>query len=110
MAKATVKKRKIKAAKSAARTTNVVCGAELDIANVGELYACLKAALAAARPVVIDAVKVERADTAALQVLSAFAATARERGIAFQWRKHPAPALCSAAEILGLSGIFGLTE
>ncbi len=87
----------------------VVCADSLDISRVADLRQELLQALASDGPVVLDAAAVERADTAALQLLLAFFNEARGRGVVARWQA-PSPALCRAAADLGLVAGLGLAE
>jgi anti-anti-sigma regulatory factor len=91
----------------ASETTVIACEGGLDIAVAQELYRRLEEALAAARPVVLEAAQVERADAAVLQLLWVFFQEAHTRGIAVQWRQ-PAPALRHAARLLDLTAGLAL--
>lgn len=80
--------------------------AVLDASKARALHARLNELLNARAPVVLDASRVERIDTAAAQTLYAFCRAARERGIALQWGS-PSAALRQAAGLLGLTSMFG---
>ncbi len=82
-------------------TTLIACEEALDISMVRELYEQLQHALTARRTVVINAAHVERADTAALQMLCAFFHEAQAGGVEVQWQE-PSPALRHAARLLDL--------
>lgn len=88
-------------------TSHIVCDEMLDIAVAAELRAHLLEALAEKQPVTLDGGAVERADTAALQVLTAFFQDARSQGIEVQWSSASA-ALSRAAELLGIADILEL--
>ena len=88
-----------------ADTTHVALEAALGIADARVLHEKLNAALAAATPVVMDASRVERLDTAVMQVLTGFCRAARERSLALTWQ-NPSPALQQAVRLLGLESIF----
>lgn len=81
----------------------------LRIAGAHALREQLREALAAGRPVVLQADAVEAADTAALQLLCAFVREGRERGIAVEWQA-PAPALTRDAGLLGVAALLGLPD
>lgn len=87
--------------------SHIVCDEMLDIAVAGELRAHLLEALEAKQPVTLDGGTVERADTAALQVLAAFFQDARSQDIDVQWSSVSA-ALSRAAELLGIADILAL--
>jgi len=79
----------------------------LDIAQAGRLYDELGAALAAGRPVVLDAVRVERADTSTLQLLCSFFREAQARGVRVEWGETSC-ALRTAASTLNLDALLAL--
>jgi anti-anti-sigma regulatory factor len=81
------------------------CGEVMDISTTAELRAQLLTALESGQPVVLDAGRVERIDTAALQVLSAFFQDANSQQQTVQW-KNPSQAISSSAELLGLSSLL----
>ena len=81
--------------------TTLVFDSALDIAGAAKLHAQLVHALVANRPVVLDTAKVERVDTAALQVLTAFFKDAGAQNLTIQW-KDPTQAIKTAARLLGL--------
>ena len=87
--------------------TVIRCDACLDIAEVGELYARLREALEAHRPIVLEAAQVERIDTAALQTLCAFFQEALARDVVVQWQQ-PSVAVQTAARRLNLSACLAL--
>ena len=81
--------------------TTLVFEGSLDIAGAGLLREQLMQALSEKQPVVIDAANVERVDTAALQVLTAFFKDAGAQNLEVRW-KEPAQVLTNAAQMLGL--------
>lgn len=83
-------------------TTEICCTESLDISAAADLHLTLKKALASGAPVCLQAHRVERADTAALQVLVAFMRAARNRKITVSW-SEPSVALRRSAELLGLT-------
>lgn len=99
-----------KTSNSEAEAVNhIVCDEMLDISMVAELRALLLEALAAKQPVMLDGSAVERADTAVLQVLTAFFQDARSQDIAVQW-SSASEALTRSAELLGIADILDLNE
>ncbi|HLA74665.1 MAG TPA: STAS domain-containing protein [Gammaproteobacteria bacterium] len=88
----------------------IVLDGYLDISNVGDLHARLKAALQERQPIVINANKVERVDTAALQTFIAFSKAAQREGMTFQWQGRPSETFCDSAKVLGLGDILGLAD
>ncbi len=81
--------------------TAIVFDGSLDISCAGQLRGQLQQALTSNQPVVLDAANVERVDTAALQVLTAFFKDAGAQKLEVQW-KEPAQTLVNAAQLLGL--------
>ena len=84
-----------------ADATAIVLEGSLDISGAGGLRERLARALDTQQPVVLDAANVERVDTAALQVLTAFFKDAAAQQHDVQWKTASA-ALCNAAGLLGL--------
>lgn len=87
----------------------IECQDSLDISMVTDFSVELSKALEIGQPVTIQAAKVERADTAALQLLCAFFLDARAAGITVEWQ-GPSDALKTAALQLGLAEHIGLDE
>lgn len=83
------------------------CGEVVTIATMAEFHPLLVEALASKRAVVLNASRLERVDTAALQVLSAFVQDANSQQQSVQWRE-PSEPLCQAAQLLGLSVLLNL--
>lgn len=81
--------------------TTIVFEGPLDIAGAGRLREQLMKALSGKQPVILDGANVERVDTAALQVLTAFCHDAGAQNLEIQW-KDPAQSLVNAARLLGL--------
>jgi phospholipid transport system transporter-binding protein len=82
-------------------TAVIALPACLDIAGVQELHQQLRTALAVQQSVVLDATQVERADTAALQLLCAFVQAAQGNGVEWRWQR-PSLAFRNTARLLGL--------
>lgn len=83
------------------KKTTVSLGAALDIAHASGLKARLVSALGKNMSVTLVSDKVERADTAGLQLIYAFIKKVEQQGNKVQWQK-PSDALINASEILGL--------
>lgn len=83
------------------------CGEVMDIAGAVELRAHLLDTLEAQQMVTLDASQVERADTAALQVLAAFIKDAISQQQVVQWR-NPTVALCDSAALIGMTELLQL--
>jgi anti-anti-sigma regulatory factor len=88
-----------KATKVAA--TAIVLEGSLDIAGVGQLRERLLQALSAKQNVTVDASHVERVDTAALQVLTAFFKDAVAQDMDIRWQEA-SQTFKDAAHLLGL--------
>jgi len=88
-------------------TTLIYCSPEIDISGSKDLYNTLQDALRARCPVTLDATRVERIDTAVLQLLCAFVRDAQASGVVVQWRQ-PSPALQSAARLLNVRSCLAL--
>ncbi len=82
--------------------TEIQCNESLDISIAADLHQTLKKALESGTPVTLQAHQVERADTAALQLLVAFMRAAHSRGITVSWNA-PSAALRRSAQLLGLT-------
>ena len=89
--------------------TIIVCDHQVDIAKAGALRDVLLAALIDKKPVVLDAGDVERVDTAALQVLTAFFVDANAQNLKARWQ-NPSSAIINAASLLGLTDSLGLAR
>lgn len=64
---------------------HVVLGEDMDIAQTGALYQALTGALDAQASIALDATRVQRIDTAVLQLLVAFTRSAGAGGVAVAW-------------------------
>lgn len=81
---------------------SIDCGEHLDVQYAETLRARLLAALVDHGPIVLGAGGVTRADAAGVQLLVAFARSARATGIAWSWQAV-SPALSEAARQLGVA-------
>ena len=89
--------------------TRITCAASLQVADVSELWRTLQPLLAAPPgSVMVDASRVRRIDTAALQVFSVMARDLRMAGCAVHWDGCSAE-WNSAAEITGMAGMLDVT-
>ncbi len=86
---------------------HIECAEVLDISGVAEFHARCLEALGTKQSLRLNASQVDRADTAALQVLGAFIQDANTRQQVVQW-EAPSEALCQSAALLGLSEILCL--
>ena len=92
-----------------AARTRFSCGDALDIRQVAALHDRLKKALLRSSTIELLADRVERADTAGLQLLVALVAETEQCGGAVSWKK-PSRALIDAATLLGLERALGLAQ
>lgn len=85
--------------------------ANLTIANVQGLHEKLENLMhdENSDQIVLTSSKVERADTAGVQLLLAFVLAAKERSIKVEWQKPTEP-LVTAAQILGIESELGLAS
>ena len=86
--------------------TRLIFQPVLDIMGARHLYSTLNTVLAQAKPVELDASRIERVDTAALQLVAAFCRAAHDAGLALHWQ-GVSPALTEAVTLLGLSQTLG---
>jgi phospholipid transport system transporter-binding protein len=81
--------------------------AECTVADAGALKSGLAKLLEDSNAVTLDIGAVQRIDTAGLQVIATFVRERESQGRQVQWRGD-APALTTAAKLLGLSSILKL--
>lgn len=74
----------------------------LCISEAGRLYRELMSLLSGRQPITLNGSQVETADTAGMQVLTAFHREANRIGISIRWQE-PSASLTRAAVTLGLS-------
>lgn len=86
---------------------NILLAEILDISSAAELKAGFLLCLENNIPVCVDAKNVERADTAALQVIAAFIQDAKNQGQSVHWHE-PSDVLIQSAGLLGLRDFLGL--
>ncbi|MCF6339032.1 MAG: STAS domain-containing protein [Gammaproteobacteria bacterium] len=86
---------------------HIECDEVLDISSVAEFHARCLEALGTKQNLMLNASQVDRADTAALQVLGAFIQDANTRKQIVQW-EAPSESLCQSAALLGLSEMLCL--
>lgn len=85
--------------------SEINCGEQLTIAQCAEVYAQLLAAMAEGQAVSFDISKVERVDTAALQLLYGFQRDARSQGLVTIW-SEASLVFCDAVDILGMDAFY----
>ena len=87
--------------------TTLVLAAECLVADAGALKDSLAGRLDEPLPVILDITALQRIDTAGLQVLTAFIRERAGHDRTVEWR-GAAPALTSAAHLLGLTSLLRL--
>ena len=85
----------------------IACDDVMDISTAANLKSLLVGALESGKPVILDASQVERADTAALQLLASFFHDASAQDQSIQWRE-PSDVLVHSSKLLGLSTTLNL--
>lgn len=88
-------------------TTTVDCGDALTVANAANIHQKLQAALNDSSAINLKADKVEKVDTAGLQLFVALSKEAERVGGQITWQQ-PSDALKQAAVTLGLTQSIGL--
>lgn len=91
------------------KKTSVRLGNALDIMHAAQLKTRLETCLAKNKPVVLISDKVERADTAGLQLIYAFIQAVESAGHSVSWQK-PSDPLRQIAETLGMEQHLNLQE
>ncbi len=94
---------------AAAESGSVVLASKPGIKNIAELKESLAAAHCATSAVTVDVGKVESIDTAALQLLVAFANSVREQSRTVEWRE-PSTVFCEMANLADLSQCLGIGQ
>jgi len=92
---------------SAEPSTAFALTAECLIAGASTLKQSLASLLDEPRPITLDITALQRIDTAGLQLLAAFVRERAGHDRAVEWQ-GTAPALTSAAQLLGLTTLLGL--
>ena len=82
--------------------TTFSCGDALDIVHAIALHGRLLKSLAKSSTIELKASKVEKADTAGLQLMISLSEEIKKTGGNLIW-KNPSPALIKAAKLLGVS-------
>ena len=85
----------------------IECDEVFDISVVTDFKAMVLQALGDGGDLVLDASKLERVDTAALQLLAALFRDAEPKGVKVSW-ENPSEPLKYAAGLTGLSATLGL--
>ncbi len=89
------------------KTAKIKLEGVLSIKNIQELKAKLDEALAQQKDIVFDAAKLERVDTAALQLMAAFAKKLHENGFSLTWSK-PSHDIIDIAQLLAMKEAVSL--
>jgi len=89
--------------------TVIACESTIDIKIAADLYAHLKNAIDNKHVVEINAVDVQRVDTAILQVFLAFMLEAKEQELQVNWQGVSDP-FRAAASLLGIDETLALPE
>lgn len=92
-----------------AEKTSFSCGNNLDIFHVDKLKQRLESALERGQTIVLKADKVERVDTAGLQLIIALKKKIEADGGSIVWQK-PTQTLLDIAKLLGVDSILELKE
>jgi ABC-type transporter Mla MlaB component len=90
-------------------TTATSFGKVLGISTVNELYRSLRQLFESGQTVELDVSRVERVDTAALQLLCAFVCDSNALGRKIQWYR-PTSALISSAKLLQIHRLLALPD
>lgn len=93
----------------AAGRTEVRLAGRLVVSDVVNARRSLDAALRGGRPISLDGADVTGIDTAGLQLLAVFCASARGLGLGPEWRRMSA-ALRDAAALLGFGPLFNMAH
>ena len=90
-----------------ANPTSLTLAAECLVTDASSLKASLSALLDQPQTVTVNASGLQRIDTAALQVITAFVRERSDRGQQVEWQ-GAAPVLVAAAQLLGLTSLLKL--
>ncbi|HEY3786328.1 MAG TPA: STAS domain-containing protein [Steroidobacteraceae bacterium] len=91
----------------AMRARSFTLASECMVSEVTSLKSRLRRLVEEPRPVALDPTRLQRIDTAGMQVIAAFVRDREQRGLAVQWRGASAT-LSSAAHLLGLAPLLRL--
>ncbi len=89
--------------------TVIDCGEFLGIANVGDIYTRVLSQLAEGQLIQFNVSKVERIDTAAMQMIYAFSKEAAKHGHDLDW-EDASETFVRSAKILGLATLMKMTD
>jgi phospholipid transport system transporter-binding protein len=88
--------------------TVIDCGEALEIVNVGDMYERVLTRLAEGHTIQFNVAKIERIDTAAMQLIYAFSKQAGKHGHVLLW-EGASEAFVRSANILGLAALMNVT-
>jgi phospholipid transport system transporter-binding protein len=88
--------------------TVIDCGEALEIVNVGDMYERVLTSLAEGHTIQFNVAKIERIDTAAMQLIYAFSKQAGKHGHVLLW-EGASEAFVRSANILGLAALMNVT-
>ncbi len=89
--------------------TVIDCGDALGIANVGDMYERVLTSLAEGHTIQFNVRKIERVDTAAMQMIYAFSKEAEKHGHVLLW-EGASEAFVRSAKMLGLATLMNMTD
>lgn len=89
--------------------TVIDCGEVLAIANVAEMYTQALSGLADGHLIHFDVSKIERIDTAAIQMIYAFSKEAAKQGHVLQWQ-DASETFVRNVKTLGLAAMINLAD
>jgi ABC-type transporter Mla MlaB component len=89
--------------------TVIDCGDVLGIANVAEMYTRVLSSLAEGHTIQFNVSKIERIDTAAMQMLYAFSKEAGKHDHLVLWQ-GASEAFVRSAKLLGLATLMNMTD
>ena len=92
-----------------AESVTIECNANMDITTVENFHHQLEEVLNDGCSVVLDASKVERADSASLQMLYAFKQVLESHHLSLNW-KSPSERMQESAHLLGLDEHLGMSQ
>ncbi|MFQ5470050.1 MAG: lipid asymmetry maintenance protein MlaB [Gammaproteobacteria bacterium] len=105
-AKSTAPKRRRTTTRS--KPTVINCEEIVDISSISDLHkSFIKMLDKKHKEIIVDVSKIERIDTAGIQLLCSFQSEIKEAGIPFHWR-DPSDTFCSTAHQLGLDSCMEL--
>lgn len=92
-----------------AEQLEIDCGESLTIAEVGSVYADLLVPLAEGKAVKLNVSKLERIDTAGVQLIYSLYKEAQTQGHTVEW-DQPSEAFCQSVGLLGLAQQMNIND